>query len=76
MYTVASYRRAIARACLETGIPACNPHGLRHKAASETRREFGEGTTRLILGHSRIDTTRLYGELDQVKAAEAVGNIG
>jgi integrase len=76
MYTVASYRRAIARACAEAGIPAWSPHGLRHAAASELRRQFGEETTRLILGHSRLDTTRLYGEVDQVKAAEAMGKIG
>jgi hypothetical protein len=49
---------------------------LRHTAASELRREFGEETTRLILGHSKLDTTRLYGEVDQAKAAEAMGKIG
>ena len=59
-YTVASYRRAIARACDEAGIPVWSPHGLRHAAASELRREFGEETTRLVLGHSKLDTTRLY----------------
>ena len=75
MYTVASYRRAIARACLEAGIPVWNPHGLRHTAASEIRRSSGR-KTRLILGHSKIDTTRLYGEVDQVKASEAMGKIG
>jgi integrase len=75
-YDVASYRRAIARACAEAGIPAWNPHGLRHTAASELRRQFGEETTRLVLGHSRLDTTRLYGEADQAKAAEAMGKIG
>jgi integrase len=76
IYTVASYRRAIARACAEAGIPAWSPHGLRHAAASELRRQFGEEVTRLVLGHSRLDTTRLYGEVDQVKAAEAMGKIG
>jgi integrase len=75
-YDVASYRRAIARACQEAGIPAWNPHGLRHTAASELRRQFGEETTRLVLGHSRLDTTRLYGEADQARAAEAMGKIG
>jgi integrase len=75
-YDVASYRRAIARTCHEAGIPAWNPHGLRHTAATCLRREFGEEVARLVLGHSRLDTTRLYGEADQAKAAEAMGKIG
>jgi integrase len=75
-YTVASYRRAIARACLEAGVPVWSPHALRHAAASEFRREFGEETTRLILGHSKLDTTRLYGEADHARAAEAMEKIG
>jgi integrase len=76
MDSVASYGRAIARDCAEAGIPAWSPHGLRHAAASELRRQFGEESTRLILGHSKLDTTRLYGEVDQPKAAEAMCRIG
>ena len=76
-YTVAGYRRAIARACEAAAFPAWSPHGLRHAAASEFRREFGEESARLVLGHSKIDTTRLYGETDQRRAAEAAqGEIG
>jgi integrase len=75
-YDVASYRQAIARTCHEADIPAWNPHGLRHTAASELRRQFGEETTRHVVGHSRFDTTRLHGEADQVRAAEAMGKIG
>jgi hypothetical protein len=45
---------------------------LRHAAASE----IGEETTRLVLGHSRLDTTQLYGEVDQSKAVDAMEKAG
>jgi integrase len=75
-YTVTSYRRAITRACELAEIPAWGPHSLRHTAASNIRREFGEESARIVLGHARIDTTALYGEADQAKASEAMAKIG
>jgi integrase len=75
LYTVASYRRAIARACEAAKVPVWGPHGLRHAAASVmpgVRRE----SARIVLGHSKIDTTRLYGAVDEGKAIEAMSKIG
>ena len=53
-----------------------HPHQLRHSAATRIRREFGLDVARAVLGHSSPVVTEVYAELDQVKAAEAMGKIG
>jgi hypothetical protein len=40
------------------------------------RKEFGEESARIVLGHARIDTTALYGEADQGKAIAVVTKLG
>ena len=54
-YEVASYRRAIARACDRLGIPRWSPHQLRHLAATELRKKYGRGTVvpASLLGRDR-----------------------
>jgi integrase len=86
VYTVESYRRAIAygitRANAErakTGepeIPSWHPHRLRHSAATRLRREFGLDVARAVLGHSSPAVTEVYAELDGAKAAEAMERVG
>ncbi|MFO0892583.1 MAG: site-specific integrase [Isosphaeraceae bacterium] len=86
VYTVESYRRAIAygikRANAERAgrgepeIPSWHPHRLRHSAATRLRREFDLDTVRAVLGHSSPAVTELYAELDGAKAAEAMGRVG
>jgi integrase len=71
-----AYLNAIRRACKKAGVPHWHPHSLRHTAASEFRRQFGEETTRVLLGHAKIGTTALYGEVDQAKASDAASKIG
>ena len=75
-YDVNSYRQAIVRACDRAGIDRWHPHQIRHTRASELRRLYGEETARLILGHSKIDTTRLYGELDTERASRVMLEAG
>ncbi len=75
-YTVASYRRAIARACTFAGVARWHPHQLRHNAAFNLRREFGIEVARVILGHRSPAMTELYGEFDRQKAVAVMEKVG
>jgi len=59
-YSVASYRRAINRACLAAKVPPWSPHQLRHNAASYIAQAESLQVAQLILGHQSISTTMLY----------------
>jgi integrase len=85
VYTVESYRRAIAYGIKrankaieaeEGTIPFWHPHQLRHSAATRLRREFGIDVARAVLGHSSPAVTELYAEMDGAKAAEAMAKVG
>ena len=67
-YRANYYRQAIHRACDKVGVDRWTPYDLRHTAATRLRRDHGEEVARIILGHSRIDTTQMYGEVDRGKA--------
>jgi integrase len=75
-YTVASYRRAIARACAKAGVPSWHPHQLRHNAATNLRKQHGIELARIILGHSTAFTTEIYAEQDRAAAVEVIAKIG
>jgi integrase len=75
-YTVCSYRRAIARACDQAGVPRWSPNQLRHNAATKFRREFGLDAARAILGHQSSVVTEMYADLDITKAAEIMAKVG
>ena len=117
-YTVASYRRAIARACDAAFPPPpalrrkqvrgkkglrwetplewrerlgeqqwrvlkewqkahrWHPHQLRHNAATRLRKEFGIEAARVVLGHSSAAVTEVYAEIDTLKAAEIMVQVG
>jgi len=84
-YDVASYRRAIARACdradaqerasrklpidAERIVPRWHPHQLRHNCATALRKELGIEAARVILGHQRLDVTEVYAERDEAFAS-------
>lgn len=76
LYTVESYRRAIAYGCTKAGVPKWHPHQLRHNAATQLRREFGLDVARAVLGHSSPAVTQIYAEMDLTKAAEAMERVG
>jgi integrase len=91
-YTEASYRRAIARGCVQADrqahrenptipqdqviVPTWHPHRLRHNAATVIRREFGLEMAKVILGHKSVAVTEIYAEADEAKAREAMRRIG
>ncbi len=91
-YTVASYRRAIQRACDKAFPPPdgmegeemrqwrkehrWHPHQLRHNAATHIRREEGIEVARIILGHRSLGMTEVYAEQDTRKALEVIQRIG
>ncbi|MDZ4779588.1 MAG: site-specific integrase [Planctomycetia bacterium] len=75
-YSVHSYCRAIARACIKAGVPAWHPHQLRHSRATELRRDHGVELARIVLGHATAFTTEIYAEADRQQAVEVMGQIG
>ena len=75
-YSNDSYRRAIARACEEAGVASWHPNQLRHNAATAIRSEYGIEAARVILGHSSVETSEIYAERDETKAAEIMRQLG
>ena len=75
-YSVDSYRRCIARACVLAGVPVWRPNQLRHSRATELRRNYGIEATRVVLGHAAIATTELYAEVDLARAREIALQVG
>ncbi len=75
-YTNASYRRAITRACDAAGVERWTPNRLRHTAATEIRRRFGIEASKVILGHSNLQTSLIYAEDDLKQAERIAGEIG
>ena len=75
-YTRRSYRLAIIRACVKAGVTPWTPLQLRHTAATEIRARYGVEAARVILGHSKVETSQIYAERDLVRAQEIMGEIG
>jgi integrase len=49
---------------------------VRHKAATEIRREFGLEASQVVLGHAELGVTQVYAERDMVKAREVMRQTG
>jgi integrase len=91
-YDVASYRRAIARACAKAFPPPdglegerlkawvaehrWHPHQLRHNAATRLRREYGLEAAQVILGHKTLAVTEIYAERNVAAARKIMGEVG
>lgn len=75
-YTAGAYRQAIHRACDAAGVERWCPYDLRHTAATRLRAEHGEEVARVMLGHSSISTTQLYGEVDRSRARAVAAEVG
>ena len=60
VYSVASYRQAIRRACERAGVPLWTPYQLRHARATEVRQRFGLEAAQAVLGHESLDATQIY----------------
>ena len=75
-YTTQSYGRAVRYACERSGIDIWSPNQLRHNAATRFRRLYGIDIARSLLGHSSLDTTMIYAEVDSKKLVEVVRKTG
>jgi integrase len=75
-YDVASYRRAIRRACEKAGIPIWCPNQLRHARGTEIRKRYGLEASQAVLGHSELGVTQVYAEVDHDTARRVMGEIG
>jgi integrase len=53
-------------------IPRWSPNRLRHTAGTTVRRAAGLETSRLVLGHSKVETTQIYAESDHERAVAFV----
>jgi integrase len=75
-YDVASYRRAIRRACLKAGIPIWCPLQLRHSRGTEIRKRYGLEASQAVLGHRELGVTQVYAEVDRDTARKVMAEIG
>jgi integrase len=75
-YDVASYRRAVRRACLKAGIPVWHPNQLRHSRLTEIRKRFGLEASRVCGGHREVGVTQHYAEQDRELARSVMAQIG
>jgi integrase len=57
-------------------VAAWSPLQLRHTAATRIRSRYGVEVARVILGHTRVETSQIYAERDLGKAAEVMREIG
>lgn len=75
-YDVASYRRAIQRACRKAGVAAWAPNQLRHSRLTEIRRRYGLEASRVCGGHREVGVTQHYAEQDHQLARRVMGECG
>ena len=63
-------------ACEKNGIPAWTLYQLRHLAGCRAREVAGLDGTAAHLGHTDVETSKIYGELDATKAVAIAAQIG
>jgi integrase len=71
-----AYRRAISRAAKLAGVEAWHPHQLRHRAATNIRKEFGLEAAQHVLGHHSTRMAEIYAERDANAARQIAAKIG
>jgi integrase len=57
-------------------VPRWSPLQLRHTAATQIRAKYGVEAAKVILGHTRVETSQIYAERDMGKAQEIAREIG
>jgi len=71
-----SFKTLFKAACRRAGIREIHPHGLRHRAATDTLSATGDlRLVQRMLGHADIQTTTIYTQVDMARlrlAAEKV----
>jgi|LakMenEpi03Aug12_release.lakeMendotaPanAssembly.Ray.scaffolds.fasta_scaffold99267_4 integrase len=74
-YREDSYRRAIKRGCEAAKITPWSPNQLRHAAAVDIQSTLGIEAVAAVLGHSKIDTSKIYAKHNLALAIEAAKAI-
>src|SRR5262249_2230070 len=74
-YNRRSYRLAVVRACRKAGVPEWSPLQLRHTAATLIRARYGVEAAKVILGHTKIETSQIYAERDLARAGSGITEI-
>ena len=59
-YNHHSLRNACKRGCVRAGIEAFVPYDLRRSIATGARSVLGKEAAKVLLGHTKTDTTDLY----------------
>jgi integrase len=67
-------RQAYKRALQE--LPSWSPLQLRHTAATQLQAKYGIEAARVILGHSKVETSQIYAERDLGRAKQIMQEIG
>lgn len=75
-YSPGTYANAIKKAAVKAGVSHWHPNQLRHKYASEVRREHGLEAAQVLLGHSRADVTQVYAERNRGLGVSVASKIG
>lgn len=78
-YTAHSYRRAIHRACelvFGKGGIKWSPNQLRHALAEEVQGIGDIEAVAAVLGHSKLDTSKIYAKHNLKLAIETMRQIG
>jgi integrase len=75
-YSTNAVTCAIRRACLKAGVPIWSAGQLRHSAATALGKNHSIETVRVILGHTSIQTSQVYTEIDTDRAVAAVAAVG
>ena len=75
-YSTKAYRDAIKRAAKRAGVEHWFPYQIRHAAGTLARQIGGLDGAQVFLGHANAQTTEIYAELDESKAAEIARKIG
>jgi integrase len=57
-------------------VPHWSPLQLRHTAATAIRAKYGVEAAKVVLGHTKVETTQIYAERDLSKAQEIMAEIG
>lgn len=66
--------RAVVRACERAGVEKFVPYDLRRTAATGTRAILGKEAAKVLLGHTKTDTTDIY-LLEEVQEAIKVAKL-
>ena len=57
-------------------MPRWTPNQLRHNAGTRFREARGLEVSRVLLGHSKVETTQVYAERDADAARRAIIDLG